>query len=244
MVLVVIDPGHGGSDPGAVGNGLTEKDVALQISLYQRGRLRELGVSVDMTRETDAKLLPADRANIVRKSGARYCLSNHLNAGGGQGVEAVHSIYADGRLANTVIDAIAAAGQPRRLTPVYFKTLPLPPRRDFYYMHRETGATEVLLIEYGFIDHPEDAARLKANWKAYAEAAIRGFCLHAKLPYQAPRAPAADPREAAIYALQEAGVINSPDYWLINAKRGQTVNGEYAAGLIANMASFISKERR
>lgn len=236
-MAVIIDPGHGGRDPGANGNGLQEKDLALQISLYQRDRLKELGIPVSMTRNKDITLDPRERAKAVRQSGARYCISNHINAGGGVGAEVIYSIHADGRLANSVLDALVAVGQPRRRA--YTRTM--RNGRDYYYMHRDTGMTETLIVEYGFIDHPEDAKRLKANWQQYAEAVVRALCKHANLPYQAPKAQAADPREAAIYALQEAGIIVSPDYWLINAKRGKTVNGEYAAGLMANMAKFIAR---
>ncbi|OAJ73822.1 hypothetical protein AYJ08_00650 [Brevibacillus sp. SKDU10] len=62
--ILIIDPGHGGTDPGAVGNGLKEKDLTLQISLYQFERFKELGVSVALTRSTDKDLSPANRTHI------------------------------------------------------------------------------------------------------------------------------------------------------------------------------------
>lgn len=78
--ILIIDPGHGGTDPGAVGNCLKEKDLPLQISLYQFERFKELGVSVALTRSTDKDLSPANRTNIVKNSKAKYCISNHINA--------------------------------------------------------------------------------------------------------------------------------------------------------------------
>ena len=50
---IVIDAGHGGNDPGAVGNGITEKDYTLKISQYMANRLRDLGADVTLTRNTD-----------------------------------------------------------------------------------------------------------------------------------------------------------------------------------------------
>ena len=84
---VVIDPGHGGTDSGAVGNGQYEKDYTLKISKYMYDRFKELGVPVSLTRDTDVTLSPADR---TRKILSLYgndpnvvVVSNHLNAGGG-----------------------------------------------------------------------------------------------------------------------------------------------------------------
>ncbi|MGG0793614.1 N-acetylmuramoyl-L-alanine amidase [Brevibacillus laterosporus] len=65
--ILIIDPGHGGTDPGAVGNCLKEKDLTLQISLYQFERFKELGVSVALTRSTDKDLSPANRTKYSQK---------------------------------------------------------------------------------------------------------------------------------------------------------------------------------
>ena len=62
---VVIDPGHGGVDSGAVGKEFLEKDYNLQISRYMYDRFRELGVPVYLTRDSDITLNPLDRTNKV-----------------------------------------------------------------------------------------------------------------------------------------------------------------------------------
>lgn len=84
---IVIDAGHGGSDPGAVGNGITEKDYTLKISQYMANRLRDLGADVTLTRNTDETLSPTDRVNRVLNaygdSKDVIVISNHINAGGG-----------------------------------------------------------------------------------------------------------------------------------------------------------------
>lgn len=81
MAKLIIDPGHGGNDPGGGSNEhWKEKDLVLDISLYQYQRFRELGVSVEITRTKDVTLSPDERTKIVRESGAKYCISNHINA--------------------------------------------------------------------------------------------------------------------------------------------------------------------
>ena len=73
--ILIIDPGHGGTDPGAMGNGLREKDLTLQISTYQTARFHALGIPVVLTRTTDTSLTPSQRTKLVRDSGATYCIS-------------------------------------------------------------------------------------------------------------------------------------------------------------------------
>lgn len=84
---VVIDPGHGGSDPGAVGNNLNEKDYNLMISKYMYDRFRELGIPVELTRNEDISLTPTERTDKVKDAFGNnpnvVVISNHLNAGGG-----------------------------------------------------------------------------------------------------------------------------------------------------------------
>ena len=83
---IVIDPGHGGSDPGAVSNEITEKDYTLLISKYMYDRFKELGIPVEMTRETDITLSPKERTSKVQSFFGDgkdvIVISNHLNAGG------------------------------------------------------------------------------------------------------------------------------------------------------------------
>lgn len=79
---VVIDPGHGGHDPGAVGpNGIQEKDVVLAIGLRLRELFKEgLGLDVVMTRSTDVFIPLEERTAIANKVGADLFLSVHANA--------------------------------------------------------------------------------------------------------------------------------------------------------------------
>ena len=84
---VVIDPGHGGVDSGAVGSNILEKDYNLLISRYMYDRFRELGIPVYLTRDSDVTLNPGDRTRKVLSFFGNdsnvVVISNHLNAGGG-----------------------------------------------------------------------------------------------------------------------------------------------------------------
>ena len=86
---IVIDAGHGGDDSGAVGNGITEKNLTLEISKYIYDRLKELGVPVYITRTGDETIEPKARVNrILNAFGDNkdvIVLSNHINAGGANG---------------------------------------------------------------------------------------------------------------------------------------------------------------
>ena len=83
---IVVDAGHGGSDPGAVSGNLREKDFNLQAANYMYNRFRELGVPVTITRDTDKSITRAERINTMRSLGTDpnvIVLSNHINSGGG-----------------------------------------------------------------------------------------------------------------------------------------------------------------
>lgn len=83
---IVIDPGHGGEDPGTSANGIVEKDYTLKISQYMSDRLNELGIENALTRNSDISL---DSNNRPKKAQSFYgtgndviVVSNHINAGG------------------------------------------------------------------------------------------------------------------------------------------------------------------
>lgn len=83
---VVVDAGHGGEDPGAVANGLKEKDLNLQAAQYMYKRLRELGVPTVIVRDTDETLGRDERVKRILNAFGNdpdvVVVSNHINAGG------------------------------------------------------------------------------------------------------------------------------------------------------------------
>lgn len=78
---IVIDPGHGGRDPGAVGHqGLTEKDVTLDIARRLRAKLLAAGYRVVLTRDTDSKIDLRDRVSFAKEQHADLFISLHVNS--------------------------------------------------------------------------------------------------------------------------------------------------------------------
>ncbi|MCR4425648.1 MAG: N-acetylmuramoyl-L-alanine amidase [Firmicutes bacterium] len=77
---IMLDPGHGGTDPGAVRNGLLEKDINLDIALRLRDLLSASGAHVSMTREDDSTVELADRAKLANGLMPDVFLSIHCNA--------------------------------------------------------------------------------------------------------------------------------------------------------------------
>ena len=92
---IVVDPGHGGHDPGAIGHGGTkEKDVVLQIGLKLAKILRdELGLDVVMTRSTDVFIELQERTAIANKVGADLFVSIHANAALNRNMSGIETYY-------------------------------------------------------------------------------------------------------------------------------------------------------
>jgi N-acetylmuramoyl-L-alanine amidase len=173
MKPLINDAGHGGNDPGATSNGNIEKEYTLEAALYVQKRLKELGFDNDVTRSEDITLSNAERTNKVKQY--KYCISHHFNAGGGSGVEVIHSIYADGQFEHDIINNFRDAGYPVRPTPVYFKNN--SKGQDYYFMHRETGPCRVTIVEYDFVDGPQsEKIKDKAYREGMYECVIKAIC--------------------------------------------------------------------
>lgn len=185
---VIIDPGHGGTDSGATGNNLLEKDYNLLISKYMYDRFKELGVPVAITRDSDTTLSPTDRVNtILNKFGNSsdvILISNHVNSGGGEGAEVIYALRNKDTLAKRILENIGAAGQTTRK--YYQRRLPSDTSKDYYFIHRNTGNLEPLIVEYGFIDDTKDVEFLKENYKELAEAVIAAVANYIGVPYTPP----------------------------------------------------------
>ena len=185
---VIIDPGHGGTDSGATGNNLLEKDYNLLISKYMYDRFKQLGIPVAITRDSDTTLSPTDRVNtILNKFGNSsdvILISNHVNSGGGEGAEVIYALRNRDTLARRILENIGAAGQETRK--YYQRRLPSDTSKDYYFIHRNTGNLEPLIVEYGFIDDTKDVEFLKENYKELAEAVISAVANYIGVPYKAP----------------------------------------------------------
>lgn len=169
---IYIDPGHGGSDPGAVGNGLVEKNLTLDISLRQRDLFEKLGHIVKMSRTVDKVVSLEARVKDANNWGADLFISNHINAGGGTGIEVWHSI--SGGKGKEY--AARVEGELRKI----FKSRGLKTREgrngDYLFVIRETNMPAIL-NEFGFIDNAEDATKIKREdiRQKFAEAVVWGI---------------------------------------------------------------------
>ena len=181
---IVVDAGHGGTDSGAVSGNLQEKDFNLAAANYMYNRFKELGIPVTITRNTDKTLTRAERLNTMRSLGTDpkvIILSNHINAGGGEGAEVVYPLRSNSTLPSMILDEIGKEGQITRK--IYQRRLDENPSKDYYYIMRETPNTTSLLIEYGFIDNKNDQVKLKNNILNYAEAVVRAVANYIGVPY-------------------------------------------------------------
>jgi N-acetylmuramoyl-L-alanine amidase len=181
MARWIQDAGHGGIDPGAVANGQQEKVWTLEAALYINGRLNALGISSGVTRSKDMTLDSEERTKIVRNSGAVYCLSHHFNAGGGEGVETIHSIHSSNVVASKIANYISDVGM--KFRKVF--TRKLLSGKDYYYMHRDTGKVQTVIIEYGFLDNKYDYSKLKNSVFRHRlyEAVVKAVCEIESTPY-------------------------------------------------------------
>ena len=183
---VVIDAGHGGSDPGATGNGIVEKDLTLKISKYIYDRLKDFGVDVKLTRDNDETLSPTERVNRILNAFGNnkdvIVVSNHINSGGGDGAEVIYALRNNDTLSNLVLLELENEGQNIRKS--FQRKLPSNPSKDYYFIHRNTGVTEPIIIEYGFLDSKsDDINQLKNNWEQYAEATVKALLKYLNIPY-------------------------------------------------------------
>lgn len=205
---VVVDAGHGGSDPGAVNGNIREKDFNLQAANYIYNRLNELGVPVAITRSDDEDIGRNERLFRMLNSFGNdedvIILSNHINAGGGEGAEVVYSLRNDDTLSRMILNEIGNAGQIQRR--VYQRRLPEDPRKDYYYIMRETPNTEAVLIEYGFIDNPRDLVKLQNNLLDYAEGVVKAITNYIGVEYTP---PIADEEIPNIYIVKKGDSLYS-----------------------------------
>ncbi len=106
---VVIDPGHGGKDPGCIGiqHKLQEKKVVLDVSLRLKALLESLGLEVIMTRETDIYLPPETRTVIANQKQADIFISVHANANRNRKLSGVETFYLNLSQDPTVVETAA-----------------------------------------------------------------------------------------------------------------------------------------
>jgi N-acetylmuramoyl-L-alanine amidase len=166
-LVVVIDPGHGGPDPGAVGRGgIREKDIVLDIGTQVANLLSQQGIQAVLTRKDDIDLDLEPRVALAERLNATLFVSIHANAidMSRPDINGLETYYYDSGLglAQTIhASVLEAIGLPDRRV-----------RSARFYVLRKTSMPSVL-VETGFVTGAEDAARLaNPSYRSQMAAAI------------------------------------------------------------------------
>lgn len=173
--IVVIDAGHGGSDPGATFNGRQEKDDALRLALAVGRILSANGVDVRYTRTDDTYNTPLEKATMANEAEADYFVSIHRNAmpipGSASGIESLV-------FENTGVPALLAENINDQLSRTGFTNLGIIERPGLVVLRR----TEMpaVLVEAGFIDNEADNQLFDRNFQAIAQAIADGIIMTIK----------------------------------------------------------------
>jgi N-acetylmuramoyl-L-alanine amidase len=176
-VVVIIDPGHGGKDSGAVGiGGAREKDVILPIGKRLAEILQQNGVQVVMTRDSDYFVTLPGRVQLAERANADVFVSIHANAvgPGRSDISGLETYYYDSGLglARTVHNSILQSIGTLKDRGV---------RRARFFVLRKSSMPSIL-VETGYMTGREDMARLRtsAYQNQMAEAIARGILQYLK----------------------------------------------------------------
>lgn len=165
MTKIYLDAGHGGTDSGAIGNGLKEKDLTLKIVLKIKKLLEDYKVDVRLSRSTDKTVSLVARTDDANKWGADYLVSVHINAfgdkdGNGDGDGFGYEDYIYSKHSTT-------SKSPERQKIMHNELKDLFPKnrgmqKKNLHMLRESTMSAIL-TESGFIDNSDDAKLLKSD---------------------------------------------------------------------------------
>ena len=172
---IFLDPGHGGSDSGAVENGVREKDLTLSVYNKVSSRLASLGYTVLTSRNTDKDVGLVSRADQANKSNADIFLSIHFNAGGRGTAYGIETYYYKPEAGYTPAINKENHNNPERIEKsrklankiqqnLLYKTgaYDRGVRRASFAVLRETSIPSIL-VELGFIDNQEEVNKIKTN---------------------------------------------------------------------------------
>lgn len=164
---VFIDPGHGGSDPGSVGNGLRECDINLAVSKRVQYHLQRQGIEVMMSRQSDTIVSLNERTNMANKWGADVLVSIHCNSEtpAAYGVETYCYQFQYRNLADLVHGKILED------TSLYYANRGV--KAADFHMLRESYMSAAL-VEMSFISNYRDAQLLANKQEGFAIAISKG----------------------------------------------------------------------
>jgi N-acetylmuramoyl-L-alanine amidase len=170
--VIVIDPGHGGADGGAVGDNVVEKDIALKISLKLRDYLQEAGALVIMTRETDTDLASEGtkglsnrkaedlrkRVELINEGSHHLFISIHLNAIPSSQWSGAQTFYNPVNEESEALSRFIQDEIKRNLE----NTNRLAKNMDSVYLLREAEIPGSL-VEVGFLSNPSERELLNTD---------------------------------------------------------------------------------
>lgn len=164
-LCIVIDAGHGGSDPGKVGiNNAEEKDINLALALKLRDLLEQKNISVVLTRDSDAGLYPADATNkkasdmqkrceIITEANPVFTISLHQNSYPAEEVKGAQVFY---YAQSSEGEALANILQASLISRVDSENKRVAKANDSYYLLKKTP-TPTVIVECGFLSNPTEA---------------------------------------------------------------------------------------
>lgn len=182
---VAIDAAAGGTDNGATGNGLVEKDYTLLVSKYISNRLNTLGIENFLVRNSDETLTDEQRVSKIKNTYGTgnniIVISNRLNTGGNNGAEIMYPLRSNSRLASSIASNLKEAGQ--TVLKYYQLRNSSNTALDDDYLIRNTKNNLTIAIDYGYVDNVSDANFLKNNYEALAEAVVKSIANYAGVTY-------------------------------------------------------------
>lgn len=198
---VFLGVGHGGSDPGAVANGVKEKDLNLAIALACRAALKRHGVSVGISRTKDENDPLTEEIAACNAFAPDLAVDIHNNAGGGDGAECFYH-YGGGTgkaLAENILAAIVTTGQNSRGAKIKKNA----DGKDYFGFIRQTKAPAVI-VECAFVDNKADrkAVETAAKQKSMGEAIAKGILKTLGIAWQAEQTAEPDVETKALYRVQ------------------------------------------
>lgn len=168
LTKAFIDAGHGGDDPGAVGNGLRECDINLAVAKRVKYHVERHGASVMMSRETDKTVSLQERTDMANKWGAQVFQSIHCNSfsdPSAKGTESFCYNFKYRGLADSVHNQIITKGLHNANRGV---------KEANFHVLRET-AMDASLTEMAFISNTADAQLLRNKQEEYAICIAKGM---------------------------------------------------------------------
>lgn len=159
--IIVIDPGHGGGNSGAIGiTGLPEKAVVLDVSLRVAAKLRQAGAIVIMTRDDDSTVHLAERVAIAEATGAHAFVSIHANAHPDRNVSGTETYYFRNKPNFMESYYLAAHLQNELVKALGLRDIGV--KHGNFHVIRETTMPSAL-VELAFLSNANDEALLKTD---------------------------------------------------------------------------------